>query len=151
MLLLTVIPVWHILWSTLKTDCCHHAKFVLSFGTAYLCNDNMWCHYSDVIMSSMTFRFTGVSIVYSTVCSDADQRKHHSSTLLALVTGIHQWRVNSLHKEPVTREIFPFDDIIMTTSDDRVGMMTTRGFQCTVLLLYRFPSETRIALKFWEI
>ena len=27
--------------------------------------------------------------------------------------GIHRWPVNSLHKGPVTREIFPFDDVIM--------------------------------------
>ena len=27
--------------------------------------------------------------------------------------GIHRWPVNSPHKEPVTRKIFPFDDVIM--------------------------------------
>ena len=33
-------------------------------------------HYSDVIMSAMASQITSVSIFYSTVCSDADQRKH---------------------------------------------------------------------------
>ena len=27
--------------------------------------------------------------------------------------GIHRWPVNSLHKRPVTRKIFPFDDVTM--------------------------------------
>ena len=40
-------------------------------------NDNVRVHYSDVIMSTMVSQITGVSIVYSTVCSGADQRKHH--------------------------------------------------------------------------
>ena len=30
--------------------------------------------------------------------------------------GIHQWPVNSPHKRPVTRQMFPFDDIIMTNT-----------------------------------
>ena len=34
------------------------------------------CHYSDVIMIAMTSQITGVLIVYSTVCSGTDQRKH---------------------------------------------------------------------------
>ena len=29
------------------------------------------------------------------------------------VRGIHRWPVNSPHKGPVTRKIFPFDDVIM--------------------------------------
>ena len=70
-------------------------------------------HYNDVIMSSMASQFTGVSIVCSTVCSGADQRKHQSSVSLAFVRGIHRWPVNSPHKGPVTRTMFPFDDVIV--------------------------------------
>ena len=51
--------------------------------------------------------------VYSTVYSDADQRKHQSSESLAFVRGIHWWSLNSRHKGPVTRKMFPFDDVIM--------------------------------------
>ena len=36
-------------------------------------------HYSDVIMSVMTSQITDAPIVYSTVCTGADQRKHQSS------------------------------------------------------------------------
>ena len=52
-------------------------------------------HYSGVIMSEMASLITGVLIVYSTVCSGADQRKHQSSASLACVRGIHRWLVNS--------------------------------------------------------
>ena len=69
-------------------------------------------HNSDV-MSAMASQITGVSIVYSTVCSDADQRKHQISASLAFVRGIHRSPVNSPHKEPVTRKMFPFNDVIM--------------------------------------
>ena len=55
----------------------------------------------------------GVSVVCSTVCSGVDQRKHQSSESLAFVRGIHRWPVNSPHKGPVTRKMFPFDDVIM--------------------------------------
>ena len=47
-------------------------------------------HYSDVIMSAMAFQITGLTIVYSTVYSGADQRKHRSSASLAFVQGIQR-------------------------------------------------------------
>ena len=40
-------------------------------------------------------------------------KKHHSSASLAFVGGIHRWLVNSPHKGPVTRKMFPFDDVIL--------------------------------------
>ena len=63
-------------------------------------------------MISMASQITGVSIVYSTLCSGADQRKHQSSASLAFVRGIHRWPVDSPHKGPVTRKMFPLDDVI---------------------------------------
>ena len=65
-------------------------------------------------MSAMSSQITSFTIVYSTVYSGADQRKHQSSASLAFVRGIHRWPVNSPHKGPVTRKMFPFDDVIMT-------------------------------------
>ena len=52
-------------------------------------------------------------IVYSTVYSGVDQSKHQSSASLAFVWGIHRWPVNSPHKWPVTRKMFPLDNAIM--------------------------------------
>ena len=70
-------------------------------------------HYNDVIMSAMASQTTSLTIVYSTVYSGVDQRKHQSSASLAFVRGIHRWPVNSPHKGPVSRKMFPFDDVIM--------------------------------------
>ena len=86
--------------------------------------DNVWTvvvnyllahnrHYSDVIMGVIASQITSLTIVYSTVYSGADQRKLESSTLLAFVWGIHRGPVNSPHKWPVTRKMFPLDDAIM--------------------------------------
>ena len=59
-------------------------------------------HYSDVTMSAMSSQITGNTILYSTIFSGADQRKHQSSASLAFVWWIHRWPVNSPHKGPVT-------------------------------------------------
>ena len=64
-------------------------------------------------MSSMASQITSLMIVYSTAYSRADQRKHQSSASLAFVRRIHRWPVNSPHKGPATRKMFPFDDVIM--------------------------------------
>ena len=49
-------------------------------------------HYSDVIMTTMASQINSLTVVYSTVYSDADQRKHQSSASLAFVWGIHRDR-----------------------------------------------------------
>ena len=67
-------------------------------------------------MGTIASQITSLAIVYSTVYSDADQKKHQSSTSLAFVWGIHRSQVNSPHKGPVTRKMFPFDDVIMKYS-----------------------------------
>ena len=70
-------------------------------------------HYNDVIMNVMASQITSLMIVYSIVYSGADQRRHQSFASLAFLRGIHRWPVNSPHKRPVTRKMFPFDDVIM--------------------------------------
>ena len=64
-------------------------------------------------MGEMASQITSLTIVYSTFYSDADQRKHQSFASLAFVRGIHREPVNFPHKGPVTRKMFPFDDVIM--------------------------------------
>ena len=49
-------------------------------------------HYIDVIMTTMASQITSLAVVYSTVYSDADQRKYQSSASLAFVWGIHRDR-----------------------------------------------------------
>ena len=53
---------------------------------------NTHYHYSDVKMGTMASQITSLTIVYSTVYSGADQRKHQSSESLAFVRGIHRGR-----------------------------------------------------------
>ena len=64
-------------------------------------------------MGTIESEITSLTIVFSVVYSDADQRKHQSSTSLAFVWGIHRGPENSLNKWPVTRKMFPYDDVIM--------------------------------------
>ena len=90
----------------------HHPHHDISYHINYLHNSFISCvislslhyHYSDAIMSMMESQFTGVSIVYSTICSGADHRKHQSSASLAFVRGIYQSQMDSLHKGPVNRK-----------------------------------------------
>ena len=85
---------------------------VLCFLRKHLRHDQMqWRHNgrNDVPKTNLT-------IVYSTVYSGTDQRKHQSSATLAFVRGIHRWPVNSPHKWPVTWKMFPFDDVVMKES-----------------------------------
>ena len=55
-------------------------------------NGFTWCHYDDVIMTTIASQITSLTVVYSTVYSDADQSKHQSSASLAFVWGIHRDR-----------------------------------------------------------
>ena len=73
----------------------------------------------------MASHITGVSIVYSTVWSSVDQRKHQSSASLAFVRGIHLWPVNFPQKGPVTQKMFPFNDVIMCCHCERMNPSTS--------------------------
>ena len=113
--------------TTLETDeaVISESNFVITehiFGNIYCIYLYMWLiaklsyiHYVDVIMTAMASQISSLTIVYSTVYWGADQRKFQSSASLAFVQGIHRWPVNSPHKGPVTRKMFPFDDVIMSS------------------------------------
>ena len=85
-----------------------------------------WCHNmrGDVLNHHIL-----VSIVYSNVCSGADQRKHQRSASLAFVRGIHRWPVNFPRKGPVTRKMFPFNGVSMIILTNTIvylmGLMET--------------------------
>ena len=90
--------------------------FLVKFQEALQHGNHLSIQYGDVIMGLIASQITSLTIVYSSVYSNADQRKHPSSASLAFVRGIHQGPVNSPHKWPVTRKMFPFDDVIMLKS-----------------------------------
>ena len=89
-----------------RFSCIQHGKLFLRESMCIM-------YYCDVIMGAMASQITSLTIVYSTVHSDANQRRHQSCASLAFVRGIHRWPVNSPHKWPVTRKMFTFDDVIM--------------------------------------
>ena len=81
----------------------------------YFCTRLRPLHYDDVIMTMLASQITSLAVVYSIVYSGVNQRKHQSSASLAFVREIHRGPVNFPHKWPVTRKMFPFDDVIMTS------------------------------------
>ena len=131
-----------------KRSFCRYALWKCKQVMAFLCGslplENLmnaigsWCwpyfdvhnfipwHCSDVILSSLASQITGVSIVYSTVCSCVDHRIRHSSASLAFMRRIHRWPVNCPHKGPVTRKMFPFDDVTRFRCSSSYAMMSSR-------------------------
>ena len=111
----------------------------------------------SVIMGVMASQITGVSIGCTNVCSGANQRNNQSSASLAFVGGIHRWPVNSLHKRLVTREMFPFDCVIMKLFDrDLIAVelifhwiLTTGSFYWHVLTLIPAWIRHYIHYKIW--
>ena len=133
-----LISSWYNLWHNIGSSRLKHVYWFRTVQSSffivwilYACSirsslsigvDQIFCeHYSDVIMGTIASQITSFTIVYSTVYSDADQRKHQSSASLAFVRGIHRGPVNSPHKWPVTRKM-------MTSSwseSEPVGCYTT--------------------------
>ena len=82
-------------------------------------------------MSAMASQITSLTIIYSTVYSGADQRKHQRPASLVFVRGIHRWPVNSPHKGPVTRKMFSFDDVIVKNlGKDGLWLFRKGGVGC---------------------
>ena len=122
-----------------------------------ICDPSGHDHYTDVIMSAMTSQITGVSIVYSTVCSGAStkQSKLHATGLCegnSLVTG----------EFPAQRasdaEMFPFDGVIMIGGGLYVGLthhvktaiqnvITMLCWKCLCLMQ---DVETFILISWWR-
>ena len=109
------VPIKHCLTQWISKLPGSWAKQYLVNFTGLLGKVNATVHYSGVIIGAIASQITSVSIAYSTVCSEGDQRKHQSYASLAFVRGIYLWPVDSPHKGLVARKLFPFDDVIMFT------------------------------------
>ena len=58
-------------------------------------------------------------------------KKTSKLCVTGLCAGIHREPVNSPHKWPVTRKVFPFDGVIMKClPNHKVGIIATFVFQC---------------------
>ena len=55
-------------------------------------------------------------------------KKTSKLSVTGLCEGIHQWPVNFPPKGPVTRKMFPFDDVIMSTSPESYIALTNWRF-----------------------
>ena len=104
-------------------------------------------HYIDVIMTTMASQITSLTAVYSTVYSDAGQRKHQCSASLACV-GNSPGPVNFPHKGQVTRKMLSFDDVIMLSVQwiiDRIPLdqLQTRVVVFSWVSLQRIKMEER--------
>ena len=108
-------------------------------------------HYDDVIMTTTVSLITSLTFVYWAINSDTDQRKHQSSASLAFVREIHRGPVNSPHKWPVPRKMFPFDDVIMRDSKQRwpsiKGANFGTQFEAYILRLIGFENYFRIYMQ----
>ena len=95
------------------------------------------CHSNDVTMGTMVSQITNLTTVYLTVYSGIDERKHQSSASPAFGRGIHWWPVTSPHKGPLTRKMFPFDDVIMANQVEKGDNLSYPIFKkCSGPLLY---------------
>ena len=75
------------------------------------------------------------------------QRKHQSSASLAFVRRIHRRPVNSPHKGPVTRKMFPFDDVIMGTNFPQSLVFLLTWTSVAVLLVSYCGIQLAITLQ----
>ena len=101
----------------------------LSPSYAPSCIKFCW-HYSGVILSAMASPITGVSIVYSTVCTGPYQRKQH--------------------KRPVTRIMCEFDDVIMSTTKDLCITFTLCRVSSWLCIQILPMSFSRTSLALWQ-
>ena len=91
LILYSCSSVW--LWWRLDVyfDFCRHDKCTTKSALKNPGQSDVenWLRYhNDVIMTKIASQITSLTVVYSTVYTDADQRKHQSSASLAFVWGI---------------------------------------------------------------
>ena len=122
-----IIPMrWYIMWHGL-----HDMTYIVISIQPWVWNKSarIWqkwfvsslIHSWKVLLQWLPWRHNGCDGVSnhqpddfcSTLYSGADKRKRQSSASLVFVWRIHRWPVNSSHKGPVTRQMFPFHDVTM--------------------------------------
>ena len=95
-------------------------------------------------MGAIASQITSLAIVYSTVYSGWDQRKHQSSESLAFVRGIHRGPVNSPHKWPVTQKMLPFDDVIMYSHPTYAMLHSVQRYDLTCTEILDFDANNML-------
>ena len=113
-------------------------------------------------MGAMASQNTSFTIVYSAVYSGEDQRNYRSSESLAFVRGIYRLPKNSPHKGPVTRKMFPFDDVNMrklsiigpmlgnqrsSVDSPYKGPATREAFWCHCVMMQASGSHSGVSVR----
>ena len=108
-------PIWNYNSATGKETLTNPHVYFMEYTAQ--CNLRTVNHYSNnSIMSAKGSQITGDSIVYSTVCSGADQIN---------IKAPRHWPLwgESPNKAPVTRKMFPFDDVIIHIGGGLNGLL----------------------------
>ena len=102
-------------------------------------------HYNDVIMTKIASQITSLTVVYSTVYWEADQRKHQSSASLAFVWGIHRDRWIPRTKGQLRGKCFHLmtSSCYIATTSHRAQwvkcILWLSVFSCTIkVMIYRY-------------
>ena len=113
--------------------CTYTYVSVWSIYIPIMFNDMAMCliHHTDVIMTTVASLITSLTVVYSTVYSDADQRKHQSSASLSFVWGIHRDRWIPRTKGQLRGKCFH----LMTSSCDMAWMADTHPPRKMIMII----------------
>ena len=97
-------PEWSLHKSINKTKQCRN---FMGFTIKLISSITVTSYLARWLLKSPTFRLFTQPFVQGQI------KENQSSASMAFVRGIHRWPMNSPHKGPVTRKIFPFNDVIM--------------------------------------
>ena len=114
------------------------------------------CHYDEVIISVIAPQITSLTIVYSTVYSDTDERKRQRTASLVFVRGIHRGPVNSPHKDQWRGNCFHLITSSCVRPANSLGMLCAlqwphndRHGVSNPQRLYQVPSQTVDEVESW--
>ena len=94
-------------------------------------------HYSDIMMGAIASQITSPTIFYSTDYSDAEQRKRQTPRHWPLCGEFLPGTGEFPHKWPVTRKMFPFDDVIMIKHNN--AQTCAKLLECSIK--FQVPSD----------
>ena len=122
---LTLIPRWKIDYNHHKVSTVHAFKFgnwwvnsshahftghVITYfhcGNTYICKESLYCNTAKLWIMQKFGRTFGAWNWHI---------HQYGKSFIFFRAWIKRWPVNSPHKGPVARKMFPFDDVIMSTS-----------------------------------
>ena len=106
-------PVWQDNLTSSRSVPLWRSDFKLIIQNTSYNSNSRAKHYNDVIMSAMASQITDPDCLLKRLFMRWSKK---TPAPLAFVGGIHRRPVDSPHKGPVMRKMFPFDSVIMTRS-----------------------------------